>query len=110
MKKYKNLDRNGEAINVGDVVRIVGVPDLKGMSEEGIAESLPVFQYLVGKYKRVRGFDEYGCAEFDFVMRHINSERSMHSVWLEPFLLHVPQRRQNPAVERDTSRRKRRSP
>ena len=109
MKPHKPYDRNGKTIKVGDIVRIVGVPDLSGMSQDGIAESLPVFQYLVGKYKRVRGFDEYGCAEFSFIMHHTSGERGWHSVWVEPFLLHIPQRRSNPAVERNASRRKRRS-
>ena len=100
MKPHKPYDRNGKTIKVGDIVRIVGVPDLSGMSQDGIAESLPVFQYLVGKYKRVRGFDEYGCAEFSFIMHHTSGERGWHSVWVEPFLLHIPQRRSNPAVHR----------
>lgn len=100
MKPHKPYDRNGKTIKVGDIVRIVGVPDLSGMSQDGIAESLPVFQYLVGKYKRVRGFDEYGCAEFSFIMHHTSGERGWHSVWVEPFLLHIPQCRSNPAVHR----------
>lgn len=100
MKPHKPIDRNGKLIRVGDVVRIVGVPDLSGMSQDGKAESLPAFQYLVGKYKRVLGFDEYGCAEFSFVMHHANGKRGWHSAWVEPFLLHIPQRRSNPAVKR----------
>lgn len=104
MKPHAPLDRNGAPILVGDLVRIVGVPDLAGMSQEGLAESLPVFQHLVGKYKRVRGFDAYGCAELCFVMRHGDGERGWHSVWIEPFLLHVPQRRTRPADAHDFPR------
>jgi hypothetical protein len=99
MKPHEPFDRNGKPIKVGDLVRIVGVPDLSGMSPEGIAESLPAFAYLVGKYKRVRGFDEYGCAEFSFVMHQRSGERGRHTVGIEPFLLHVPQSRSNPAVK-----------
>lgn len=101
MKMHKRFDRNGKPIKLGDMVRIVGVPDLSGMSPEGMAEALPAFQYLVGKYKRIHGFDEYGCAEFSFVMLHSDGERGWHSVWVEPFLLHIPQRRSNSAVKRD---------
>lgn len=96
MKPHKPFDRNGNTIRVGDIVRIVGVPDLSGMPKDGIAESLPVFQYLVGKYKRIRGFDEYGCAEFSCIMHHTNGDRGWHSVCVEPFLLHVPKRRSTP--------------
>lgn len=108
MKPHKPADRNGTPIKIGDLVRIVGVPDLSGMSPACRAESLAVFRYLVGKYKRVRGFDQYGCAEFSFVMRQDNGERSWHSVWVEPFLLHIPQHRSTSADEGD-SRRNRRS-
>jgi hypothetical protein len=101
MKPHKPMDRNGKPIKVGDIVRIIAVPDLAGMTADGLAEALPVFQYLVGKYKRVRGMDEYGCAQVSFVMRHDNGERGVHSVWVEPFLLHIPRRRSNPAVKRD---------
>lgn len=91
--RHKPIDRNGRPIRVGDLVRIIGVPDLSGMSPDGIAECLPAFEYLVGKYKRVAAFDEYGCAEFSFRMRQPNGERSGHFVWIEPFLLHLPRLR-----------------
>lgn len=99
MKLHDPLDRNGLLIKVGSLVRITGIPDLSGMSPDCIAESLPIFQRLVGKYKRVRGFDEYGCAEFSFVMRKPNGENGWHTVWIEPFLLHVPQRKPAPAAQ-----------
>jgi hypothetical protein len=99
MKPHKPVDRNGKPIKVGDLVRIVGVPDLSGMSADGLAESLPAFQFALGRYKRVEGFDEYGCAEFSFTMKHENGERHWHSIWVEPFLLHIPIRRPNPSFE-----------
>jgi len=66
--KYPLLpkDRNGRKLSVGDRVRVVDVPDLSGMSRHGVMESLPVFQYLVGKYKRIAAFNEYGYAELNF--------------------------------------------
>ena len=68
-------------------MRIIGVPDLSGMHPEFQADSLPVFQYLVGKYKRIDGFDKIGCAELNFKM-HAKNEITRHRVWIEPFLLH----------------------
>jgi hypothetical protein len=46
-------DATGERLKVGDTVRVLAVPNLSGMSSACLAESLPVFQHLVGKYKRV---------------------------------------------------------
>lgn len=74
MKAHKPVDRNGKPIRVGDVVRIIGVPDISGMSPDGLAEALPAFEYLVGKYKRVQAFDENGHAEIGFVMRRADGE------------------------------------
>jgi hypothetical protein len=107
--RHKPLDRNGRRIKIGDYVRIVGVPNLSGMSPEGVAECLPAFEHLVGKYKRVAAFDEYGCAEFSFHMRHPNGERSGHFVWIEPFLLHVPQPRVQSIATARASKTARRS-
>ncbi|HEY9841564.1 MAG: hypothetical protein ACAI44_30820 [Candidatus Sericytochromatia bacterium] len=94
MKPYEPIDRNGKTIRVGDIVRIVGVPDLSGMRPDCLEESLPVFEYLIGKYKRVSGFDDYGNAEISFRLR--NDEGYLwHIVWLEPWLLQVPQSRKS---------------
>ncbi|HEX2386602.1 MAG TPA: hypothetical protein VHL99_08560, partial [Candidatus Binatia bacterium] len=58
------------------------------MHPEGIRESGPVFQYLVGKYKRVNGFNRYGFVEIDFKIRTGRS-RGSHLVAIEPFLLRL---------------------
>ena len=97
MKTQKPFDRNGKKLSVGDRVRIIGAPDLSGMTKQGRAEAAPVFNYLVGKYKRIEAFDGFGCAEFAFVINHDNGERSWHSVWIEPFLLHTPDHRSKSA-------------
>ena len=81
------------------------MPDLSGMSERGRTESLPVFEYLVGRYKRVAPFDEYGCARLDFAIPS-GKLRGRPEVGLEPFLLQVLKRRSNPVLNR--TRRKRR--
>lgn len=101
---YEPKDRDGRRLSVGDKVRVVGVPDLSGMSKEGLAESLPVFRYLVGKYKRIAAFDEYGCARLDFAIPS-GKFRGWHGVVIEPFLLHIPRKRSNHVLNR--TRRKR---
>ena len=86
-------DSNGKRIKIGDVVRVIGIPDLAGMAPECRAESLPVFQHLVGTYKRVEEFDEFGQAWLRF--RILNGpHRGHHSVGIEPNLLRVRVARQ----------------
>ena len=88
MKRLQRKDVRGERVHVGDMVRIIGVPDLAGMSPECRAESLPVFQFLVGKYKRVEDFDEFGMAWLTFKIRK-GPHAGYHSVGIEPYLLRV---------------------
>lgn len=85
-------DTNGLPLRAGDRVRVTAVPDLTGMSEKSIAESLPVFEYLVGKYKRITRFDEFGLAWLDFAIPS-GPHRGMHGVAIEPFLLQLPRKR-----------------
>jgi hypothetical protein len=91
MTPHELVDRNGKNLRVGDKVRIVGVPDLSGMAAKQRAQSLPVFEHLVGSYKTIEGFDQFGCAGFTFA---INKGQfcGYHTVWIEPFLLHIPER------------------
>jgi hypothetical protein len=84
-------DRSGVNLKIGDRVRVVGVPNLSGMSNQGMAESLPVFQYLVGKYKRISAFGKYGHVELNFFIPN-GTLRGRHVVEIEPHLLHLPQR------------------
>ena len=88
MKGLARRDVSGKRITVGDLVRIVGVPDLSGMSADCQAESLPVFEHLVGTYKRVEEFDEYGLAWLRFKIRN-GPHAGYHSVGIEPQLLKV---------------------
>jgi hypothetical protein len=88
MKRLARKDVRGERIRVGDIVRIIGVPDLSGMSVECRAESLPVFKHLVGTYKRVEEFDEFGQAWLRFRIRK-GPHSGFHSVGIEPYLLKV---------------------
>ena len=94
MKRLQRKDAEGTRIKVGDVVRIVGVPDLDGMSAECRAESLPVFEHLVGKYKRVEEFDEFGQAWLRFKILK-GPHAGYHSVGIEPQLLKLRRTQQN---------------
>jgi len=91
MKRLLRRDNTGERVHVGDMVRVIGVPDLNGMSSECRAESLPVFRFLVGKYKRVQEFDEYGFAWLRFTIRD-GPHAGYHSVAIEPRLLKIRNR------------------
>ena len=86
--RHEPFDVTGRKIHVGDSVRIVGVPDLSGWLPESRAATLPVFEYLVGKYKRVAGFDRYGHVELEFEIRK-GAHSGLHWVWIEPYLLRV---------------------
>jgi len=82
-------DRRGRRLSVGDIVRVVGIPDLRG--ELLIRESLPVFRHMLGTYRRIRAFNEYGLAEIHLrILR--GRPRGIHAVWLEPTLLRLPSR------------------
>ena len=100
MKRHRRVDAKGAALQVGDCVRIVATPDLSGMPIRGQRESLPVFKYLVGKYKIVRGFDEFGCVELSFVVRRSAPVAVNHTVWLEPYLVRKRRARPNPSFQR----------
>ncbi len=93
MQRLANKDVTGKPIKLGDIVRIIGVPDLRGMTAECRAESLPVFKHLVGRYKRVYEFDEYGCAWVSFKIRK-GPSAGFHMVGIEPYLLRVRRSRQ----------------
>jgi hypothetical protein len=45
-------DRDGVAIRAGDIVRVVGVPDLSRMHPDARTETKSVFRHLRGKARR----------------------------------------------------------
>jgi hypothetical protein len=73
-------------------VRVIGVPDLGTMPKEAREESAPVFEYLVGKYKRIASFNQFGLAEFQ-VSINATHLRGWHIVAIEPRLLSLPRQR-----------------
>jgi hypothetical protein len=99
-------DRDGRLLKVGDVVRVVGVPELSGMSEASRRDCLPVFRHLVGTYRTINAFDELGFAELSFEIRR-GAHRGMHWVTLEPYLLKRREERTPPAKRQAPERRRR---
>ena len=71
---------------IGRQVRITGVPDLTGMAAGPRKESQAVFEYLVGKKKKIIGIDERGNAELMFKIRK-GAMKGLHLVSLEPEFL-----------------------
>lgn len=102
--QHTPFDAAGRRIRPGDRVRVVGVPDLSGMAPASRAESQPVFERLVGTYRRITGFDELGHAEIRCRLRG-GAEDGLHWVWIEPSLLRLPRAR---PTSRSTDRRNRR--
>lgn len=92
MLNHIRRDAKGELLKMGDMIRVIGAPDLCGMSEDRQTESLPVFQYLVGKYKRIKKFDEHGFAWLYFEIRK-GANSGLHFVAIEPYLLKIHQPR-----------------
>ena len=84
-------DVRGRAVRAGESVRVLGIPDLSGMSARGRLESLPVFEHIVGTYRRVAGFNSLGWAELEFRIR-AGPNAGLHTVWLETQLLRVRSR------------------
>jgi hypothetical protein len=63
------------------------------MSVSARRETEEVFQHIVGTYKRISGFDPFGYAGIEFVIRkgtHVGS----HLVMIEPPLLALTVNRQ----------------
>ena len=81
-------DSTGAVIEAGAQVRILGVPELKGLSRSQRAETRAVFQHVVGRYKRVAEVTSGGWLVLQFVIRS-GSARGRHIVELEPQLVRV---------------------
>lgn len=86
------IDAAGRRIEVGDRVRVLGVPDLSGMSPARAAESRPVFEPIVGSSRRVCGFGRLGHVE-RMVRIRAGPHAGLHVVEIEPGLVRVRRRR-----------------
>lgn len=87
--KAKMIDARGTTVRIGDRVRIIGTPDLSWMSPETRSESEPVFQHLVGTYKRIAEIDPLGNAGITFKIKG-KKPLEYHWVSLEPHLIQKP--------------------
>lgn len=72
----------GRRLREGDAVRVVGVPDLAGMTEDGRASFLAALKVLRRRPRRVRGFDARGNAELT-----VRIGGNLNILALEPGLL-----------------------
>ena len=94
MKTQKTLlkkkDCTGRKLSKGDIVRVVGLPNLSTMPATTRRESEPVFRYLKKKYKRIFAFSKDGLAEIEFRIREGNLP-GLHTVSIEPRLLRQKQ-------------------
>lgn len=79
-------DVDGHIVRKGDIVRVMGVPDLSGMREPYRQETAAVFKHIVGTRKKVDDFDEFGCAILFFRIRS-GPHAGIHSVAIEPNLI-----------------------
>jgi hypothetical protein len=73
------------AFNVGDQVKLNGIPTPVEGDRERFPETFALFQKAVGRTFRVRGFGEYGHAEL--WLREDGSENEnggVNSIWVEP--------------------------
>jgi hypothetical protein len=79
-------DVDGQAVRIGDVVRVLGVPDLSGMRDPYRSETEAVFKHIVGTRKKVEGFDQFGCAILVFGITS-GPHAGTHSLAIEPHLI-----------------------
>lgn len=91
-KPLEPLDCTGIVLHPGDPVRVVGLPDLSGLPDPDELGTQQVFQHILGTYKRIEDFDEFGHAHLSF--RILSGPiQGWHSVWIEPYLLRLRRRR-----------------
>ena len=79
-------DVDGRTVRKGDVVRVLGIPDLSGMRAPYRQETEAVFKHITGTRKKVYGFDQFGCAILVFGIRS-GPHAGSHSVAIEPQLI-----------------------
>jgi hypothetical protein len=88
-KRLAPVDRSGRRIRPGARVRVVGIPNLRGMGHSQRLDTEAVFRHIFRTYRRVTGFDSRGYAELTFRIRR-GKYKGLHIVGIEPSLLLVP--------------------
>lgn len=99
-------DASGLSLAPGDVVRVVGLPDLGALSADDPLHTRDVFAHLLGTYRRIADFDGLGHAHLDLRIRR-GPLAGLHSVWIEPWLLRRRRRRGEGAQAGHAGRRRR---
>ena len=79
-------DVDGRTVREGDVVRVLGIPDLSGMRDPYRRETEAVFKHILGTKRKVGGFDQFGCAILVFGITS-GPHAGSHSVAIEPHLI-----------------------
>ena len=79
-------DADGQTVRKGDVVRVLGIPDLSGMRDPYRRETEAVFKHILGTRKKVEDFDQFGCAILVFGIAS-GPHAGSHSVAIEPHLI-----------------------
>ena len=79
-------DVDGCTVRKGDIVRVLGVPNLSGMRDPYRRETEAVFKHIVGTRKKVKTIDQFGCAILVFGIRS-GPRAGSHSVAIEPYLI-----------------------
>jgi hypothetical protein len=79
-------DVDGQTVRKGDIVLVLGVPDLKGMRDPYRRETEAVFKHILGTRKKVEDFDQFGCAILVFGISS-GPHAGSHSVAIEPHLI-----------------------
>jgi len=79
-------DVDGRTVRKGDVVRVLGTPDLSGMTDPYRRETEAVFKHITGTRRKVYGIDQFGAAILVFGIR-FGPHAGSHSVAIEPHLI-----------------------
>ena len=79
-------DVDGRTVRKGDIVRVLGIPDLSGMREPYRQETHAVFKHITGTRRKVYGFDQFGAAILVFGIRS-GPHAGSHSVAIEANLI-----------------------
>lgn len=79
-------DIDGQTVRKGDLVRVLGIPDLTGMRDPYRGETEAVFNHILGTRRKVEGFDQFGCAILVFGISS-GPRAGTHSVAIEPHLI-----------------------
>ncbi len=73
-------------LEIGDIVKVCGIPDLSGIYKEGRDKTTRVFKYAMGRDFEIEGLDDWNCAELHFYIP-LGPSEGWQGIVVEPFLL-----------------------